>query len=45
MTVLGCKVRRDYADEIRALAAARGDTVNAIIKRALDAYMNKEPSE
>ena len=39
MTVLGCKVRRDYADEIRAACVARGDTVNAVIRRALDAYL------
>lgn len=45
MTILGCKVRKDYADAVRALAAARGDSVNAIIKRALDAYMTEEPVE
>lgn len=41
MTVLGCKVRRDYADRIRAAAASQGDTVNAIIKRSLDAYLEE----
>lgn len=42
MTVLGCKVRKDYADRIRAAAAANNDTVNAIIKRALDDYLNNK---
>ena len=41
MAVLGCKVRRDYADKIRAACAARGDTVNAVLKRALDDYMEE----
>jgi hypothetical protein len=41
MTVLGCKVRKDYADRIRAAAASQGDTVNAIIKRGLDAYLEE----
>lgn len=39
MTVLGCKVRKDYADQVRTAAARNGDTVNAIIKRALDQYL------
>ena len=30
MTVLGCKVRKDYADRVRAVCAAHGDTVNAL---------------
>lgn len=41
MTVLGCKVRKDYADRIRAAAAGQGETVNAIIKRSLDAYLEE----
>lgn len=41
MTVLGCKVRKDYADRVRAAAASQGDTVNAIIKRSLDAYLEE----
>jgi hypothetical protein len=41
MTVLGCKVRKDYAERIRAAAAGQGDTVNAIIKRSLDAYLEE----
>ena len=41
MTVLGVKVRKDYADEVRQKAKERGDTVNAILKAALDKYMEE----
>ena len=44
MTVLGVKVRKEYADEVRQKAKERGDTVNAILKAALDRYM-EEPGE
>lgn len=39
MTVLGVKVRKDYAEEVKKKAKERGDTVNAILKAALDKYM------
>ena len=39
MTVLGCKVRKDYADRVRAVCAAHGDTVNALLRDALDKYL------
>lgn len=39
MTILGCKVRKDYADRVRAVAERRGEAVNAVIKRALDQYL------
>lgn len=38
-TVLGVKVRKDYAEEVKKKAKERGDTVNAILKAALDKYM------
>lgn len=41
MTVLGVKVRKDYAEEVRKKAKERGDTVNAILKAALDKYMEE----
>jgi hypothetical protein len=40
-TILGCKVRREYADQVREEAQRRGDSVNAVIKRALDAYLEE----
>lgn len=43
-TVLGCKVRKEYADKVRAACAANGDTVNAIMKRALDDYLSAKGS-
>lgn len=39
MTVLGCKVRKDYADRVRKKAKDKGTSVNAILKKALDEYM------
>ena len=41
MTVLGVKVRKDYADKVREKAKERGDTVNAILKAALEKYMEE----
>lgn len=41
MTVLGVKVRKDYAEEVKQKAKERGDTVNAILKAALDKYMEE----
>ena len=41
MTVLGVKVRKEYADEVRKVAKERGDTVNSILKAALDQYLNQ----
>ena len=41
MTVLGVKVRKDYAEEIKKKTKERGDTVNAILKAALDKYMEE----
>lgn len=39
MTVLGCKVRKDYADRVRKKAKDKGTSVNAILKKALDEFM------
>lgn len=39
MTVLGCKVRKDYADRVRQKAKDEGTSVNAILKKALDDFM------
>lgn len=42
MTVLGCKVRKDYADRVRKKAKDQGTSVNAILKKALDDFMEAE---
>lgn len=42
MTVLGCKVRKDYADRVRKKAKDEGTSVNAILKKALDDFMEGE---
>lgn len=41
MTTLCCRVRREYADKVREACAAQGDTVNGVIKEALDQYLNR----
>nr|DAI09949.1 MAG TPA: Alginate and motility regulator [Caudoviricetes sp.] len=41
MTVLGCKVRKEYADKVREKAKEEGTSVNAILKRVLDEFLEK----
>ena len=41
MTVLGCKVRKEYADKVREKAKSDGTSVNAILKKALDEFLEK----
>ena len=47
MTVLGCKVRKDIADDFKAACKAAGTTPNAVFRAALDDFMAKagKPSE
>ena len=41
MTVLGCKVRKEYAERVREKAKAEGTSVNEIQKKALDEFLEK----
>lgn len=41
MTVLGCKVRKEYAGKAREKAKTEGTSVNAILKKALDEFLEK----
>ena len=41
MVNLCCRVRREYADRVRAACQVNGDTVNAILKDALDVYLQE----
>lgn len=41
MTVLGCKVRKEYAEQVKQKAQDTGTTVNAILKKALDDFMEE----
>lgn len=36
MTVLGCKVKREYADQAREAAQAAGTSINAVLRQAID---------
>ena len=38
-TVLGCKMRRDAADQFKAACAAAGTTPNAVFRAAIDDFM------
>ena len=41
MTALGCKVRKEDADKVREKAKDDGISVNAILKKALDEFLEK----
>ena len=40
MTTLSCKVRKEYAENVRKSALEQGLTVNSIFKAALDDFLN-----
>lgn len=40
MTTLSCKVRKEYAENVRKTALEMGITVNSVFKAALDDFMN-----
>lgn len=42
MTVLGCKVRNDYADQARNAAKQAGTTINAVMKDALGRLIDSQ---
>ena len=39
MTTLGCKMRKDHAEEFKAACRMAGKTPNAIFKAAADQFM------
>lgn len=45
MTVLGCKVKKEEADAFRAACAARGTTVNAVFRSAMEDFMGKQKQD
>ena len=45
MTNLCCRVKRDYADRVRQACADNGEAINAVLKRALDAYLDAWESQ
>ena len=45
-TTLGCKIRRDKAEEFKKLCQDTGTTPNAIFTKAIDDFMTKtKPAE
>lgn len=45
MTTLGCRMRRDYAEEFKAACRMAGKTPNAIFKAAADQFMEDHRSQ
>ena len=46
MTVLGCKIRKDKAEEFKKMCQDAGTTPNAIFSKAIDDFMTlKNPVE
>ncbi|WP_204881926.1 hypothetical protein [Pseudoflavonifractor phocaeensis] len=39
MTSLSCRVRREYAERVKEVCRDSGDTINSILKAALDQYL------
>lgn len=44
MTILGCRVKKEYAAKFRAACAAQGTTPNAVLKQAADDFMREHPA-
>ena len=42
MTVLGCKIRKDRAEEFKSACKAAGTTPNAVFTAAINDFMNRE---
>lgn len=46
MTVLGCKLRKDRAEEFKTACKAAGTTPNAVFTQAVNRFLDgKEPGE
>lgn len=45
MTVLGCKVRKEKAEQFKQLCKANGTTVNAVFTAAMDEFMKQYGKE
>lgn len=39
MTILACRVRKEYAEEFRTACAEAGTTPNAVLKAAADKFL------
>ena len=45
MTVLGCKVRKEKAEQFKAACKAAGTSPNAIFTQAMDKFLEEHPQE
>ena len=44
MTILGCRVKKDFADEFKAACTAAGTTSNAVLKQAAEDFLQEHAS-
>lgn len=42
MTVLGCKVQKTFANDVKAKAKEKGTNVNAILLQAIKKFMDEQ---
>lgn len=42
MTVLGCKIRKDRAEQFKAACKAAGTTPNSVFTTAINRFMDKQ---
>lgn len=40
-TIVGCKIRKEYAAEFKAATAAAGTSQGAVLRRAIDEFMSR----
>lgn len=45
MTVLGCKVRKDKAEQFKAACKSAGTTPNAVFTSAMDEFMEEHAEQ
>ncbi len=45
MTVVGCKIRKDRAEEFKAACKEAGTTPNAVFQEAIEKFMQKKNPE
>ena len=45
MTIIGGKVKKDYAARFRAACVAAGTTPNAVLKQAADDFLKEHPAD
>lgn len=45
MTILGCRVRKDFAEQFKAACTEAGTTSNAVLKQAAEDFLKDHPAD